>query len=562
MATWVMSGVARRLIGGIYAWTTLRTASIRCAQRRLDQLAAGGCRFLICIPYLKSGGAERVAANLTHALAHLYGPESVAVLVTDWSGLIVRLMFPENTPNSYPHGITFTKIVGLSATYDERVWDLMTAVLSMRPEMVLNVNSELMWQVFERFGPELSKHTRLGTVAFGHAYDKGGKPIGYTATHLERLLPYLSFVISDNQSYVDELKNTLIGAPATEKVPTRRDWAAAKTCLEQMDPTKREMGDLAQYLSGQAEPSDAEWAAAKLLAHKITPKLSPADAAKLCCLYQFASQPMTPAVRIRAKRRQILWASRVTRCKFPEILPRIARLLPDCDIHAYGAREFGYRFPATKSLLFPRADLGDRIAKAPNLFWHGSYKNFRALPLERFDAFLYTSLYDGLPNVLLEAGAYRIPIVAPMVGGIGELIDKETGWPVSNAYDPREYADRVREILAAPVEATQRALSLSHLIARRHSFEAFCAAVRNLVGDHVPARVEVLRPVQSSRPSKVREVLKFMATQAGIATYAILLGLGTVFLLGWLLERQPSISNLTSPRMPPSVLAEGDPLGR
>ena len=72
------------------------------AQQRLDKLAACGCRFLIAIPYLKSGGAERVAANLAQAFVDLYGPKSVAVLVTDWSGLVVRVAFPENVALQLP----------------------------------------------------------------------------------------------------------------------------------------------------------------------------------------------------------------------------------------------------------------------------------------------------------------------------------------------------------------------------------------------------------------------------------------------------------------------------
>ena len=105
---------------------------------------------------------------------------------------------------------------------------------------------------------------------------------------------------------------------------------------------------------------------------------------------------------------------------------------------------------------------------------------------------LYTSIYDGLPNVLLEAGAHRVPIVAPTtVGGIGELISEGTGWPVENQYDAREYADRLREVLASPTEAARRAAVLSRIVATRHSFETFCGAVRNLVeATAPPQRVE------------------------------------------------------------------------
>jgi glycosyltransferase involved in cell wall biosynthesis len=360
----------------------------------------------------------------------------------------------------------------------------MTAIVSMRPEMVININSQLLWECWERFAPELSRHTRLGTVAFLHMADKGGRPIGYTATHLERLLPFLNFVISDNESYITELKSTLTSAPLTEKVASPIEWAAAKLLTTGLDVTKRTGQDLAHYVTAH-KPTEAEWTTAKLLAKQMpATRLDQHDAAKFHCLYQYtttgkARSPFPPA---KNKRPQILWASRVTRSKFPELLPRIARLLPHCDIHAYGAREFGYRFPRAKRLLLPQYDLGDRISNAPNLFWHGGYRSFDAIRPDRFDVLVYTSLYDGMPNVLLEAGAHSIPIVAPIaVGGIGELVSEQTGWPVLNYYDAREYADRIQEVLRSSRDAMKRSDALGRLIQARHSFEGFCTNVRKFV---------------------------------------------------------------------------------
>jgi len=480
-------GIVMRLASAVYTRGTLRTFAVRKAQRRLDALAARGCRFLICIPYLKSGGAERVAANLAHALSHLYGPESVAVLVTDWSGLFVRIIFSENVFNNYPSGVQIIDVTAMShASYDERVWDLMTAIVSMRPEMVININSHLMWECWERFAPELSRHTRLGTVAFLHMADKGGKPIGYTATHLERFLPFLNFVISDNESYVTELKCSFTSSPITEKVANPIEWAAAKLLTTGLDVTKRTGHDLAHYVAVH-KPTEAEWTTAKLLAKQMpSTTLAQHDAAKFRCFYQYTAtgKDRSPIPRVNNKRPQILWTSRVTRSKFPELLPRIARLLPHCDIHAYGAREFGYRFPTAKRLLLPQYDLGDRLSKATNLFWHGGYRSFDAIRPERFDVLVYTSLYDGLPNVLLEAGAHGIPIVAPItVGGINELISEETGWPVLNHYDAREYADRIRDVLNSARDAIKRADALSRLIGARHSFGGFCTDVQKFVED-------------------------------------------------------------------------------
>ncbi|MDG1950464.1 MAG: glycosyltransferase family 4 protein, partial [bacterium] len=51
--------------------------------------------------------------------------------------------------------------------------------------------------------------------------------------------------------------------------------------------------------------------------------------------------------------------------------------------------------------------------------------------LPAFDVFVNTSLYEGFPYVLLEAGSAGIPVVATSVGGVPELInDGETGYLV------------------------------------------------------------------------------------------------------------------------------------
>jgi glycosyltransferase involved in cell wall biosynthesis len=410
--------IAGRALASAWAAASGRERAIRQAQQRLDKLAAGGCRFLIAIPYLKSGGAERVAANLAQAFVDLHGPQSVAILVTDWSGLTVRVAFPENHAVRYPADVPVVDIIALrGASFWERTLSLTAALTEMQPELVINVNSRAMWECYDRFGADLAKHTRLGTVDFAHVQDRDGKPVGYAVTHFERALPSLDFVLTDNHAII-----------------ARR---------------KQELG--------------------------------PTDIAKYHCLYQPTKPNGKVVAKLGAKRRQILWASRVTRVKTPELLPRIARLLPDYDIHAYGSREIGYRYPRIKGLLFPDYDLGNAVAKASNLTWHGGFKAFADLPLERFDAFLYTSLYDGIPNVLLEAGAHQLPIVAPMIGGIGELISEETGWPVRNPYDAREYAERLREAMEVPAEAVARADALASLIAQRHSFQTFCRSVSELV---------------------------------------------------------------------------------
>lgn len=57
-----------------------------------------------------------------------------------------------------------------------------------------------------------------------------------------------------------------------------------------------------------------------------------------------------------------------------------------------------------------------------------------ASAISMFDVFLLTSRFEGTPNVVLEAGALGVPVVATPAGGTGEAIDLgETGWLETDA---------------------------------------------------------------------------------------------------------------------------------
>jgi len=57
---------------------------------------------------------------------------------------------------------------------------------------------------------------------------------------------------------------------------------------------------------------------------------------------------------------------------------------------------------------------------------------------------LYTSHFDGLPYVLLEAAFAGIPIIAIDVGGISEFVEDEiSGILVENLDDDHILADRI-----------------------------------------------------------------------------------------------------------------------
>ena len=107
----------------------------------------------------------------------------------------------------------------------------------------------------------------------------------------------------------------------------------------------------------------------------------------------------------------------------------------------------------------------------------GLYSSFSELPTHKSGAFLYTTLWDGLPNVLLAAGAAGLPIVAPPIGGIGELIDEGTGWLIKDHGNPGAYLKALEEIRCNSSEAIRRTSALRDRLAKSHSWSAYIEAM-------------------------------------------------------------------------------------
>jgi len=143
-------------------------------------------------------------------------------------------------------------------------------------------------------------------------------------------------------------------------------------------------------------------------------------------------------------RKRVLWAARLAPEKLPSLVLDIANLLPHVDFDMYGTPDPDFDSSFLKKL-------------PPNVTYKGSFNGFFTLPLGLYDAYLYTSLFDGLPNALLEASVARLPIVASMVGGIPDFISEKTGVPVYDINDPQAYAAAITRIMSDPVFAQQLA---------------------------------------------------------------------------------------------------------
>ena len=168
-------------------------------------------------------------------------------------------------------------------------------------------------------------------------------------------------------------------------------------------------------------------------------------------------------LRGERRRRQVFWAGRFTAQKALDVAAEAARLAPEIDLCAYGGAA---------------ADSG--LKETGNFRLAGAYGDFADLPLHEASLFLHTARWEGLPNVLLEAGAAGLPIVTRDVGGIADLVDETTGWPVPREAGAEGFVAAIRDALARPEEALARAQRMRDRIATRHSHAAFAAALHKL----------------------------------------------------------------------------------
>lgn len=183
-------------------------------------------------------------------------------------------------------------------------------------------------------------------------------------------------------------------------------------------------------------------------------------------------QPAGPAPCYRSSDlAPVLWASRITESKRPDLLVDIARRMPDVQFEV-----FGYATQAERHF-------EDALRAVPNIRLRGAYDSLgEIVAAEPYSVFLYTSSWDGLPNVLLEATAAGLPVVASAICGVPEFITPETGYPVSESDEAAAYVERLREALSsAPARAT-RWRAAADLLQSQHSMTRFLGSLRAIPG--------------------------------------------------------------------------------
>lgn len=163
----------------------------------------------------------------------------------------------------------------------------------------------------------------------------------------------------------------------------------------------------------------------------------------------------------------ILWAGRIVKLKLPDIVAKIGKNL---DSRKYVIDVYGEMSNEVRKNIF---------SGIKSIRYHGSFDGFDRLMNKKYDLFLYTSLTDGIPNTILEAASYGLPIIASNDGGVSEVIQNaKTGILIDNPLDVNGYIKAIKRFEDEPEVLEQYGENAKKLVEDRHSWESFSEAVK------------------------------------------------------------------------------------
>lgn len=379
----------------------------------------------LALPFLATGGAERVALNLCRAVRQLRPDHSVVLFVTDRNLVSERLALPQGVLL-----VVFDNYFNGLLSYERKQVLLRDLLVACKPHAFHNINSEVAWYLILAEGERLRRSTRLYASIFAFQFAANDRTkIGYAAYFLKKGMPHLAGLLSDNQRFLTDAASEY----ALTSAERERMRVLYQPCRLLMD-------------EGRAA----------------------------CMQYLLRRQEQLQIVTDDKKggRPQILWAGRLDVEKRVDLFLDVVRRCSFADFRVYG-----------QVVLTG----GGPLPSLPNLSYEGAFTS----PLEwldryDFDAFVFTSSWEGMPNILLEVGALGIPVIAPTVGGVIELIDETTGYPLPERPTAEDYELALHRLVASPADALTRARYLQELIQRRHCWDGFMANLAALP-DYLPS---------------------------------------------------------------------------
>jgi glycosyltransferase involved in cell wall biosynthesis len=214
---------------------------------------------------------------------------------------------------------------------------------------------------------------------------------------------------------------------------------------------------------------------------------------------EFSPDSHTPIEEFDSERMHVLFAARLTDQKDPLLMLEVAARLRDrgvpAQFHVVGDGDMEAQVHARAAEL----KLGDTISfNPPN---PGLQRWYMAT-----DAMLMTSKFEGVPVVVFEAMSMALPIVAPGLPGIREMLDADDDGLIADQADADAYVEALAA-LAADKEAREAAGRALRERARFHF------AVEDMAKHHgdIYAELAAERPAAPAEtPAELPEQIRFL----------------------------------------------------
>jgi glycosyltransferase involved in cell wall biosynthesis len=395
------------------------------AELLVDALAAMGpdVSHVVAVPWLGTGGADLISQSYAQGWAEIIGDANGVVMLVERgpvlrnSGLDPRL-----------------KTVTLSDEVHDlpeylRVRLVSEVIMQCSPQRLHIVNAPATYGAVKTFARAISGSTTFTAQAFCADQNDDGMPSGYLLHGSADYLPNLAAVYCDNRRVAEDLSEIAGFSPQIFDV--------------HYQPIH--VGDPVASLDGTRDASNSE----------------SAESASV----KFVSRNRDIASPLR-----VLWAGRLDRQKnldtLIEISQEVTRRKLPIEVHVHGSLVLDARSAKITQLL-------GRVA-----IYHGPFEGGLSVISGRYDAFLMTSLWEGLPLTLLEATAKGLPLVVPKVGGITEFVENGvSGLVVDDPQDVDAYIERLLRLQKdvglrdALVEAARARAK------KQHSWNGFVAAL-------------------------------------------------------------------------------------
>lgn len=175
-----------------------------------------------------------------------------------------------------------------------------------------------------------------------------------------------------------------------------------------------------------------------------------------------APSPGVPVIR-RSLGQRVLWAGRFDRQKRLDLVAEIAQLTPELHWDVHGSPVVPGHGVSVVAL-----------SRLPNVTLHGQFGSFAEIMTGAHGVFVYTSSWDGMPTILLDAAQSQLPIVASSVGGVSDFLGSDV---LVDASDGAEgFAKLIRCVLSDPSLAAELLRAQNRALERR-TWDSFSASI-------------------------------------------------------------------------------------